>query len=152
MLTDTEKKAIKWFADMDDNSAQALYLKYESLIGSDRIVTDAIKAAIYTSEMMFPPSTNTPALVEDTRQYQLEPKDLVDWIDKKGLPETKSILNELKVINLTSENTALKGRVKQLEDVLNSILNQPRVNNNYADTCAAMQTKALKGLQESPTQ
>ena len=69
-MTSTEKQAVQWFADMDDNSAQQLYLKYESLIGSDRLVTDAIKAVIYTSETMFPPRKES-AFNEDAIFNQL---------------------------------------------------------------------------------
>ena len=55
----TKKLALEWFKAMDNNTSQIYYLKYEHLIGKDRLVTDDIKEHIYLSEHPQDISTDT---------------------------------------------------------------------------------------------
>jgi hypothetical protein len=48
------KKALQWFKNMSNETAQYYYLKYDHLIGKDRQVTDEIKEQIYLAETAAP--------------------------------------------------------------------------------------------------
>jgi hypothetical protein len=71
-----------------------------------------------------------------------EPNDLIDWIGKKGLHDTKEILNELKVINLTKENAQLKERVKTLEGALKRLY-------NALDSCVELTPEIMKQAKQA---
>jgi hypothetical protein len=47
MNTDNKTAALEWFKKMDDLTFQQYALKYEHLIGADRLVTPEIKEQIY---------------------------------------------------------------------------------------------------------
>lgn len=62
---DIRSKSLDWFKRMDLSMAQFFYLKYESLIGNDRLVTDEIKEQIYKAEHPLPTDLNNTVSGED---------------------------------------------------------------------------------------